>query len=357
MQSRYDNRSGFTLVELLVVIAIIGILVALLLPAVNSAREAARRTQCKNNLRQVGLAVANYESANRALPPAGLVGPPTPQCRLSDKHFDPQTGLQMSWLVVILPYIEEQSVFDAFDFSSDVMNQAPKEPQSRSIATFLCPSDSASGRHYAPNQSDKSLAKSNVAGYSSPFRIEFSSCWAGALGGFKPGSKQGQPLRRIKDGVSKTLLATEVRARDERRDQRGTWALPWAGASLLALDMEPAMNVGNNVDLRTVTYVPSSNPRNPEFIQVPNKTAGDVHDHLYVCVRPVDAARIGMPCSRATGGRALIAAPRSRHPGGVNAVALDGHCGFIVNEVDPVLLARVVSIEDGQVVSVDDVIR
>jgi prepilin-type processing-associated H-X9-DG protein len=64
-----------------------------------------------------------------------------------------------------------------------------------------------------------------------------------------------------------------------------------------------------------------------------------------------------MPCSVATGGRALIAAPRSKHPGGVNAVALDGHCGFIVNEVDPVVLARVVSIEDGLVANVADVIR
>lgn len=356
-QVHYVKKSGFTLVELLVVIAIIGILVALLLPAINSAREAARRTQCLNNLRQVGLAVANYESANNSLPPAGLVGPPTPQCRLNDKHFDPQTGPRMSWLVLILPYVEEQSVFDAFDFSNDIMNQGPLEPQSRSVAAFLCPSDNASGLQYARNQDSKSFGKSNIAGYSSPFRIEFSACWAGALGGFEPGSKQGQPLRRIKDGVSRTLLATEVRARDEPRDQRGAWALPWAGASLLALDMEPATNVGNNVDLRTVTYIPSSNPQNPEFVQVPNKTEGDVHDHLYACVRPLEAARIGMPCSRAQGGRALIAAPRSRHPGGVNAVALDGHCGFIVNEVDPVLLARVISIEDGQNVTVADVIR
>lgn len=351
----FSARIGFTLVELLVVIAIIGILVALLLPAVNGAREAARRTQCKNNLRQIGLATLNYESANGNMPAAGLVGPPPPVCRLSSKYFDPQSGLQMSWLVLILPFLEEQSLYDVFDFQRDILDQSPAEPQSREVSSYLCPSDSARGLVYIRNQ--KRISKANVAGYGSPFRLEFSPCWPGALGGSQPGKKRGQKLRRIKDGVSKTLLATEVRARPHERDQRGAWALPWAGSSLLAMDMEPMKPVGGAVDLRRVTYIPSANPRNPEFIQIPNKTHGDVHDHLYSCVRPREAAAIGMPCNLATGGRALIAAPRSLHPGGVNAVALDGHCGFIVNEVDPVMLARVVSIEDGLAVSIDDVIR
>ena len=135
------------------------------------------------------------------------------------------------------------------------------------------------------------------------------------------------------------------------------WALPWAGASLLALDMEPASNVSTGGDLRDVAYIPSANPQNPQFVQLPNKTSGTVHDHLYVCFRPQQAARIGMPCSVAAGGRALIAAPRSLHPGGVNAVALDGHCGFISNDVDPVALARVVAVEDGLVIDIGEVIR
>ena len=95
------GRAGFTLVELLVVIAIIGILIALLLPAVQAAREAARRAQCSNNLKQIGLAILNYESAHKTLPPGGLatsVG-----------------GYGHSWWVRILPFIEQTAIYDKFD--------------------------------------------------------------------------------------------------------------------------------------------------------------------------------------------------------------------------------------------------
>lgn len=100
------RRSGFTLVELLVVIAIIGVLVGLLLPAVQAAREAARRMQCGNNLKQMGLALANYESAFKKLPPAAyganrLKGEPSGE---DDDGF--------GWMVSILPFIEQQAIYD-----------------------------------------------------------------------------------------------------------------------------------------------------------------------------------------------------------------------------------------------------
>jgi prepilin-type N-terminal cleavage/methylation domain-containing protein len=96
---RVRNRGGFTLVELLVVIAIIGILVGLLLPAVQAAREAARRMQCSNNLKQWGLAMHNYESTFQTFPPSGI-----------DSN-------EMSWAVMALPFIEQKNLFDRFDFS------------------------------------------------------------------------------------------------------------------------------------------------------------------------------------------------------------------------------------------------
>lgn len=98
-------RHGFTLVELLVVIAIIGILVGLLLPAVQAAREAARRMQCSNNLKQLGLALHNYESTFKAFPPAGI-----------DSN-------SMSWAVMTLPFIEQKNLFDRFNFAEGSWQQ------------------------------------------------------------------------------------------------------------------------------------------------------------------------------------------------------------------------------------------
>src|SRR5262245_50183030 len=95
--SRYRARRGFTLIELLVVIAIIAVLIGLLLPAVQKVREAAARMQCANNLKQLGLALHNYHDSNRTLPPA----------------FVART--QLSWHVLILPYVEQDNLFRAMD--------------------------------------------------------------------------------------------------------------------------------------------------------------------------------------------------------------------------------------------------
>ncbi len=110
-------RGAFTLVELLVVIAIIGILVGLLLPAVQAAREAARRMQCSNNLKQIGLAMHNYESANKRFPPGAIARVPTNTC-------PPQTGsgatrqnaTGSTFTLAVLPYMEQTSLYNAFDF-------------------------------------------------------------------------------------------------------------------------------------------------------------------------------------------------------------------------------------------------
>lgn len=121
-------RSGFTLVEVLVVIAIIGVLVGLLLPAVQSAREAARRMQCSNNLRQVGLAMHNYESANRRLP-AGWV---------ADR---PEGVPGWSWAVALLPYMEQNDVHNRIDTRLEITAPANQPMITQVIPTFICPSD------------------------------------------------------------------------------------------------------------------------------------------------------------------------------------------------------------------------
>ena len=105
------QRKGFTLVELLVVIAIIGVLVALLLPAVQAAREAARRSQCSNNLKQIGLGFANYESTFQRLPPASHI-PWWPGGQDKDDFMDFTKPFGPNWAVMLLPFIEQQGMYD-----------------------------------------------------------------------------------------------------------------------------------------------------------------------------------------------------------------------------------------------------
>lgn len=123
------RRRAFTLVELLVVIAIIGILVALLLPAVQAAREAARRMQCTNNLKQIGLAMHNYHSAKQTLPFA---------C-----GFTAQTG---TWVAFLHPFMEQQSLYDIFDFNRSLVDPV-NQPAVRTIVPgYICPSDGNAGQ-------------------------------------------------------------------------------------------------------------------------------------------------------------------------------------------------------------------
>ena len=130
---RSSNRPrGFTLIELLVVIAIIAILIALLLPAVQQAREAARRTQCKNNLAQLGLALLNYEHMHEVLPP-GVVNPTGPIRSVPE-------GYHMSWMVQLLPHIEQGQAFRQVDFSKSVYAPENAEVRAMTVSAFFCPS-------------------------------------------------------------------------------------------------------------------------------------------------------------------------------------------------------------------------
>lgn len=136
------NRAGFTLVELLVAIAIIGVLVAMLLPAVQAAREAARRTQCTNNLKQMGLALHNYESVRRVLPPGyasqSLASPPSPLRDAATWDSPPGWG----WAAHLLPFLEQSAVDSQIDLEQPIWAPEHIAAIRTNIATFLCPSSS-----------------------------------------------------------------------------------------------------------------------------------------------------------------------------------------------------------------------
>jgi len=125
------RRSGFTLIELLVVIAIIGTLVALLLPAVQAAREAARRTQCKNNLKQMGLALHNYHDVLRCFPPGYIAG---------SEHITSTTP-GWSWAVMIMPYLELSNASHTLDTLLPIEDPANTAGAIQRLPVFLCPSD------------------------------------------------------------------------------------------------------------------------------------------------------------------------------------------------------------------------
>ena len=183
-------KSGFTLIELLVVIAIIAILIALLLPAVQQAREAARRTQCRNNLKQLGLALHNYHDTFTVFPPAG-----TYQTGVAGQagHWSPQARL--------LPYLDQANLNNLIDFSLGYGSQT--SVSSVRVPVFMCPSevnDRMNGNHwpicYGANVGDWMLWN--------PVTNQFGT------GMFGPNSKTG--TRDVTDGTSNTIAFAEVMA-------------------------------------------------------------------------------------------------------------------------------------------------
>jgi prepilin-type N-terminal cleavage/methylation domain-containing protein/prepilin-type processing-associated H-X9-DG protein len=178
-------RRGFTLIELLVVIAIIAILIALLLPAVQQAREAARRTQCKNNLMQLGIAMHNYEMAFEIMP-SGTVNLTGPIRNLEE-------GYHMSWLAQLLPAMEQASLFGMINFNESVYAPANTAARTAPIATFQCPSDNR-----------QSAGSSSYAGCFGGDDVAIDMNNNGLLF-----LNSGVGYHEIRDGASNTILAGE----------------------------------------------------------------------------------------------------------------------------------------------------
>lgn len=192
------QRKAFTLIELLVVVAIIAILISLLLPAVQRAREAARRIQCKNNLKQMALAVHNYESGYLYFPPAATI------------HKDGFTGNNGSWSVHgrILPHIEQGNVYESVDLS--IAWDYQEAIDGLKVTIFSCPSDSLAHEVRDPgNGKSKLYATTYGFNYGTWFVVDLSNR-TGGDGTFVP----NHPVRHseVSDGLTHTLMISEVKA-------------------------------------------------------------------------------------------------------------------------------------------------
>ncbi|MBX3439576.1 MAG: DUF1559 domain-containing protein [Planctomycetaceae bacterium] len=228
------QKRGFTLIELLVVIAIIAILIALLLPAVQQAREAARRSQCMNNIKQICLALHNYLDVHLAFP----------QAMTLDKtlHADPHGGSlaesQWGWSVAILPFLEQGNLYERLNPTSNMLKDVFLDPNRVNLlltplSVYLCPSDPEPGvNRNRPFQAKAGGVLLGIDGLPQDYFVGKNN-YPGNNGDddqtgiFESGSNKVVRLRDITDGTSNSILI------GERKSLKGQWAAVWPGAELL----------------------------------------------------------------------------------------------------------------------------
>jgi prepilin-type N-terminal cleavage/methylation domain-containing protein len=316
---------GFTLIELLVSIAIIAVLIALLLPAVQAARESARRVQCANNLKQIGLAMTSYQDISGTLPP-GKKG-----CCWG------------TWLIYVLPYTEQQSLFNAWNSSGNnspglpttydtdfrYFGMANRTVTSSFISVYLCPSDSTAApiavtsggvtvactsQNYAGNFGNTLQVQQDLPG--NPFGgAAFSDIGS-------PLADHGQPprpttsFRDITDGLSNTLLASEV-------------------------------VVGQGFDLRGFSWW--GDAAGFETYMTPNSLLPDVMVESDYCLDKSP----NPPCIASSPALTDTYAARSRHPGGVGVVLGDGSVRFVKNTIQTNVWRALSTTRGGEIVAAD----
>lgn len=343
---RAYRPSGFTLVELLVVIAIIGILVGLLLPAVQAAREAARRMQCQNNLKQIALAAHNYESANKKFP-----------YRSGGTGVGGNEG-RKSGFISILPYIEGGNLFNLIENGDPVNNIPPGGPAGYlpwvawniSISSMKCPSDSGASSYEMSNSYSHCLGGNGRAIGWVLSGVNSLSETGNTSGMFAHGWRGGhQSHGSITDGTSNTLMYSErLVSTAENSNQTGN----------------PATTSGGSIRYKTtIAFVPSvhNNPQscyravNGQYLAAGIRHQGSTgkkwHDGspltvAFNCVLPPN----GPSCiSQINGdiGTPAILPPSSNHTGGVNAAMCDGSVHFMSETIDTGI--QTVKAQDAQI--------
>lgn len=328
-----DHRSGFTLVELLVVIAIIGILIGMLLPAVQQVREAARRVSCANNCRQLGLAALNYESAMQELPSSWLL-----------PSSEPAGGNKDGWSVQaqLLPFLEQANLSSEIDFTLGYKNLENKYIgiagsdsvlAATKIPGYLCPSEVQDEVRLDGNEPEHyPLNYGGNAGVWFVFDPNVSNLSAlrpgvGEVGQGSITTNQGQDMGAIVDGTSNTLMFGEVKAYTPYvRDGGGaTTAIPDDPSEVAAMGGSFKETTGHTeqVDGRThqTSFTAVFTP-NTEVIRVENGQEFDVD---------WTSQREGRSATEPT---FAAVTSRSYHSGGVNVTMVDGSTHFVTDSID-----------------------
>ena len=348
------RRRGFTLIELLVVIAIIAVLIALLLPAVQAAREAARRMQCTNNLKQLGLAVANYESNNACLPPTGF--------GLTSEG----AGNDFSMKTRLLPFMEQGNVYNALNQTYYGVSSIAPAVQTTAICStinsFLCPSDAndpnytilgfKTGQTNYGNCIGVSITLNNLAFDGPTWRME------------DPLNGSPTSLAAITDGTSNTAIHSEwIKGKNTLTGRQAVWTTRaysrtvgsfWPGGNLVgfqAILSDVAQNCAPNVNT-TATW----DQKGMAWVDCLAGVGGG-YSHLLLPNKPAcfylqySTNKYNEPAP-GNDDVTMIGA-QSNHPGGVNVGFLDGSVKFVKDSVSYQVWGSIATKGGGEVISAD----
>lgn len=335
------KRKGFTLVELLVVIAIIGVLIALLLPAVQAAREAARRSQCSNNMRQMGIGLMNYESSVKKLPPSIVLN---------------GSGNTVTWnggwsvLARILPYMEQSNLFAHCDFGINKEQPANQPAIRLNLPVYICPS------MINTEVSTHDYGRSGVTGYGVCMGDWF--IWGGFGGqnnrsAFGPNRSRG--LNELTDGLSQSLAISEVKS------------------------YQPTY-ICDNAQLSKINNLNSIPPPSADYLAIAPEylggcrlyalghtewSDGNCHATGFTTAWPPNSVTLGTPelsmdmdlqgANEEQGGPTFGAiTARSYHPQGINVMMVDGSVRFVNNGVNGIIWRALGTVSGGEAAQLSD---